>query len=111
MLINEFLSTHELHDSLLTNVTVKDDMLELTVDFCYWMQDGYREDDPETGALRLCFDETCEYNGPVGEIDDYSILKAEYVDGNFSLLLLDDFNDRSMVLSFRSRSDNVNIDC
>lgn len=111
MYINDFLSTYELHDSLLTNVEINGDSLELTVDFCYWMQDGYRDDEPETGVLRLRFVEISGYNGPIGEIDDYSILKAEYAGGRFNLLLLDDFNDRSHVLSFLSRSSAVDIDC
>jgi len=73
MFIKDFLSTHELHDSLLTEVVVNEDRIELTIDFCYWMQNGYQETEPETGIIHLCFSDISEYNGPIGEIDDFSI--------------------------------------
>lgn len=109
MQINNFLSTYELHDSLLTEVTVNENMLTLTIDFCYWMQNGYQDSDVETGKLQLCFSEISDYCGPLGEVDDFSILKAEYKNNIFSLLLLDDFNNQSSILCFCSDSGLVNI--
>lgn len=111
MLINEFLLTHELHDSLLTKAVIKGDNLELTVDFCYWMQNEYQESNPDTGTIHLFFNKISEYSGPSGEIDDFSILAANYVDSTFTLLLLDDFNNQSYTLSFKSKSNSVSIRC
>lgn len=109
MYIEDFLSTYELHDSLLTKVAVNGSTLELTIDFCYWMQDGYQESDPETGTINLSFVRISEYSGPSGDINEFSILRAEYHNGIFTLLLLDDFNNKSYTLCFRSKSDSITI--
>ena len=104
MTISEFINSHCLHDSLLEKAVYKDHYAELTIDFCFWMQDGYSETNPETGIITLRFPDVTDYQGPLGDIDDYSILEADYNDSVFTLLLMDDFNNTTYELKISSNA-------
>ncbi|MBQ7703547.1 MAG: hypothetical protein IJT40_04140 [Firmicutes bacterium] len=109
MTINSFLSEHYLHDSLVEKVTYESNTVDLIIDFCFWMQDGYRENEPETGIIHLHFPDVTSFSGPSGPIDDYSILEADYLDDCFTLLLMDDFNNTSYELKITSASGIVEV--
>lgn len=81
----------------------------LTKLFCFWMQEGYREENPETGIIYLHFPDVAAYSGLTGVVDDYSILEAEYHDGCFTLLLMDDFNNITYELKITSGSGTVEV--
>lgn len=102
MTIKEFINSHFLHDSLLEKAVYKDHYAELTIDFCFWMQDGYSDTDPETGLITLHFSDVTDYQGPLGDIDNYSILEADCNDSVFTLLLMDDFNNTTYELKLTS---------
>ena len=109
MIINDFLSDHYLHDSLVEKVAYENNMVDITIDFCFWMQEGYRENEPETGIIHLHFPDVAAFSGPTGTIDDYSILEANYHDGCLTLLLLDDFNNTTYELRLTSSSGEVKV--
>ena len=109
MTIHDFLSTYYLHDSLIEKIIYENNTVELTIDFCFWMQEGYREGDPETGIIHLRFPDVSNMSGPIGDIDDYSILETDYHDGCFSLLLMDDFNDTCHELRIISSSETLEL--
>ena len=109
MTINSFLSDHYLHDSLVEKVTYENDAVDLTIDFCFWMQEGYRENEPETGIIHLHFPDVTSFSGPSGSLDDYSILEADYQDCCLTLLLMDDYNNTSYELKITSASGNVEV--
>ena len=109
MTINSFLSDHYLHGSLVEKVTYENDAVDLTIDFCFWMQEGYRENEPETGILHLHFPDVTSFIGPSGSLDDFSILEANYQDACLILLLMDDFNNTSYELKITSASGNVEV--
>lgn len=109
MTINSFLSEHYLHDSLVEKVTYENNTVDLTIDFCFWMQDGYRENEPETGIIHLHFTDVASFSGPSGPLDDYSILEADYQEGCLTLLLMDDFNNTSYEVKITSASGNVEV--
>ncbi len=107
MTINDFLSKYYLHDSLVEKVTHENNTVALTIDFCFWMQEGYRDEDPETGIVHLLFPDVTFFSGPTGVIDDYSILEANYQDNCLALLLMDDFNNKTYKLQIISSSGKV----
>ena len=109
MTINNFLSNHYLHDSLVEKVAYENNTVDLTIDFCFWMQEGYRENKPETGIIHLHFPDVTFFSGPSGPLDDYSILEANYQNGCFTLLLMDDFNNTSYELKITSASGIVEV--
>ena len=109
MTINNFLSDHYLHDSLVEKVAHENNTVDITIDFCFWMQEGYSENEPETGIIHLHFPDVTSFSGPSGSLDDYSILEANYQDGCFILLLMDDFNNTSYELKITSESGTVEV--
>lgn len=109
MIINEFLSNHYLHDSLVENVEYENNTADLTIDFCFWMQEGYCENEPETGIIHLHFPDVTSFSGPLGPLDDYSILEANYQNGCLTLLLMDDFNNTTYELKLTSSSGKVEV--
>ena len=107
MNISEFLSTYNLHDSLISLIKLADTKLIMTVDFCYWMQNGYDESEPETGIIKLTFEGVSNYTGITGELDDFSILDVMYNNGVVTFTVCDDYNDISYQLQFSSNSLSV----
>ena len=98
MTINSFLADYYLHDSLVEKVVYESNEVDLTIDFCFWMQEGYNDKNPETGIIHLHFPEVAAFSGPTGDIDDYSILEAGFQDNCLTLLLMDDFNNTTYEL-------------
>ena len=102
MTIKDFISSYELHDSLIENITYNTETSELilSIDFCYWMQENYNNEEPETGMISLVFKNVSEFSGLEGECDDYSILHTKLIDGKISIGVLDDFNDKYYTITF-----------
>ena len=57
MKCSELISQYDLHDSLLEAVAVSDNghTVDLTIDFCNWAQNQYKETEPETYLIRVTF--------------------------------------------------------
>lgn len=53
MTTKEFCNKYNLHDSLLQKIELNHTKktAKLTIDFCYWQQKGYRDEEPETGTV------------------------------------------------------------
>ena len=107
MTFSEFLRAYYLHDSLFEKVVHENDEVDLSIDFCFWMQDGYREEDPETGIIHLHIPNVTSFTGPTGDIEGYSILEADCTDDCLSLLIMDDFNNKSYEMKIVSPSGKI----
>lgn len=101
MTINSFVSQYELHDSLLDKVTVDTESQKviLLVDFCYWMQKGYTNQQPETGMVNIIFNDATFINGPIGECNSFSILRCIASSNGVLIVLLDDDTDEYFELT------------
>ena len=55
MTIKDFISNYKLHDSLVENITQNTETSELilSIDFCYWMQGNYNNEEPMI-TVELC---------------------------------------------------------
>ena len=106
MKINELVSRSTFHDSLLENILYENEnsKLILTIDFCFWMQNDYDESQPETGYIKLLFNNIENYDGLVGDIDSYSILKTSYDNDVLTISLLDDFHDEYHEITIHSQN-------
>ena len=106
MKINELLNKYTFHDSLLENISYdkENSILTLTIDFCFWMQNDYDESQPETGHIKLLFKNIENYDGLVGDIDSYSILKTSYANDVLTISLLDDFHDEYHEITIHSQN-------
>ena len=104
MLIEDFVTKYEMHDSLILNIVLENNSLILTIDFCFWMQSQYREGEVETGIIKVVFDSVTDYVGITGEVDNFSILDMNYENGVINFLICDDYNDTSYQIQFKAKS-------
>ena len=95
MTIQELQNQYNLHDSCIKRIDYSEDekILVFQIDFCNWDQEWYKEGDPEFVELSLTFKGIEEYNGPVGDIDYYSIGNDEVIDGKYFMFIQDDIRD------------------
>lgn len=111
MKIKELLDNYYFHDSLVEKIVFENHAVDMTIDFCFWMQEGYDEKDPETGIINLHFPSVADMTGLTGEIDDYSILESWYDDGCITFLIMDDFHNISYDLKIIPAADEVEVLC
>ena len=94
MKISEFVNNFNLHDSYIESVEYNKEKREvqLIVHFAFWMQKDYIEGTPETGLIKVLFQNvnkySCDNGDPTGSF--VGILRSEIRDDNFVLKLLDD---------------------
>lgn len=77
MTIKEFVNRFYLHDSGVEAIKYDEEnkVIEVYVDFCYWMQDDYQEGDKENGNIKLVF-----YDVSFFDINYYDIEEREFDD-------------------------------
>lgn len=97
MNLKEFDKNYYLHDSSVLNIVFDKDQKTLTLylDFCAWMQNNYREGDPEIVPLTVAFYGIDNYEGPKGESETLGVLHQEIKDDKLYLILTDEINDLS----------------
>lgn len=96
MTSSEFVSSYIMHDSLIDKVEVLDDgsTIVLWIDFAFWMQNGYKDTEPETGTLKVFFHNVKGYSIPKdADWNEISILET-VVDGDaVKFNLMNDMTD------------------
>ena len=110
MRILELNKTYYFHDSLLDNIEINRDQatVTLTIDFCFWAQEGYNESDPETGTIRLFFSGVDLFPELEGEVGSYSILNTNCTDdGTWIVVALDDETDVCYSIMIRAKSVDI----
>lgn len=84
MKISKLIKTYNLTGSLLETVQV--DAIKRTIilelDFCYWQQKDYDDNDAETGMAGLIFSDCTKYNISNHTINSDEIVKATAIDDN-----------------------------
>lgn len=105
MTLKELNSNYYFHDSLLDKIEVDrvQATVVLTIDFCFWAQEDYKETDPETGIIKLSFSEVEIFPELEGDLDSYSILNTSYTDdGSWMVVALDDETDNCYRISIKA---------
>ena len=113
MTISELNRKYYFHDSLLEEIVVdkSNSTVAITIDFCFWAQDGYRNDDPETGIVILEFKGVKNYPEIDGKLDSYSILwTMVQQDGSWKMIVLDDETDKCYEVSIQADEVSINIE-
>ena len=92
MTIVELLKNYQLHDSMLESIRILNDhSIELVIDVCSWMQDTYKDTDPETQIQHFIFDGVTAYEYDQYDLDSDSILEARMLDNQtLELVVLHD---------------------
>lgn len=102
----EFISNYILHDSLIDSVEVVDDnTIVMSIDFAFWMQNDYDESMPETGVIKVTFNDVSQYSIPQDvDWNELSILEAKLENNSIKFLLMNDMTDESLEISIHSNS-------
>lgn len=112
MTARDFVKNYILHDSLIDSVEVIDDGMTiiLLIDFAFWMQPGYRETDPETGALKVTFRDVSKCDVSKCNLpeninwDEISILDTTVSGETVTFKLLNDMTDAYSELTICSNN-------
>lgn len=113
MTIESFVKHYNLHDSYITSVeySVDSHCVLLLIDFAFWMQESYKDGEPENGIIQVEFQDVdqylCEGGDPTGAF--VGILGSEYSDGSFILKLLDDETNEYFEMNIKASSVTVTI--
>ena len=105
MTAHDFVKNYYMHDSLIDNVEVLDNgrTIVLWVDFSYWMQEEYKEGDPDTGKLKITFYDVENYSIPENvNWTEISILDSFDLEGKVKFNMVNDDTDDFLVLSICS---------
>ncbi len=91
MKLCEFAERYNLHDSLLERIVFDEakKTAELTIDFCYWQQSDYRENDPETGLVTLLFVDVTKLDRDEHPINSDEIVQCACLDDNTLVLQIE----------------------
>jgi hypothetical protein len=83
MTLQELDKEYYFHDSSITSIEYDKDKktLHILLDFCFWMQEGFKEGEPENGEAKLTFANVSHYDGPVGILPSNQILALNIDDG------------------------------
>ncbi len=79
MTAHDFVKNYYMHDSLIDNIEVLDNgrTIVFWVDFSYFMQEEYKDGDPDTGTLKITFCDVSDYSIPENvNWEDTSILDS-----------------------------------
>jgi len=92
MNISEFAKQHNLIGSLLEKISVNDieKSLCLEIDYCYWRQSNYNEDDAETGIVVFKFENCTFYTFDDHELNSDEIVKVETLDNEINICVESD---------------------
>ncbi len=96
MNIKDLIQQYNFHDSSIESVqyNASKGKLDVTIDFCFWMQPDYKKEMPETGIILLSFIGVSSFNGKTGNYNSATILKIKPQSDNEILIsLLDEFSN------------------
>ena len=108
MTLQSLLEQYNFHDTSVINISYapKNRDMKMVIDFCNWMQPGYSEGMDENIPAELTFHNVPVYDGPIGEIDYFSILECTLLQQDMiEIALLDDF--QSQLYELKIRADSV----
>ena len=105
MTAQEFAQKYIMHDSLIESVEILNGGREivLMIDFAFWMQVGYNPADPETGPLKVTFNDVSEFSIPENaKWNEISILDAAASGNTVKFSLINDMTDDCLKLTICS---------
>ncbi len=97
------LNNYVLHDSCILNVTKNYNKVTFEIMYCLFMQDGYKEGDPENARLELTFNDVKKFNSERESYDSDEILKIKIDDDNITFIV-EDFNHETYSIKLKSSS-------
>ena len=111
MKIDEFIKNYNLHDSLLEDIKydAANNIVLLTIDFCYWQQDNYKDETLETETIIIKFNETDEIIYNPYQINSDEILKVYLNEENkITIVVYNDLSEECKEITIKANDVSVN---
>ncbi len=101
MKIKSLLEKYSFHDSTIERINYNSikNVLTITIDFCYWMQNGFVDRNKENGLVDLVFNDVYEYDNLLGDIDSFTILDILEISKGIKFNIIDAYNQKYYNLS------------
>jgi len=107
MKIDEFITNYNLHDSLLEDIKydISNNIVLLIVDFCYWQQNNYKNETPETGTIIIEFSETTELLYEPYKINSDEILKVySNKENTITIMVYNDLSEECKEITIKANN-------
>lgn len=101
MKIKSLLEKYSFHDSTIERINYNSikNVLTITIDFCYWMQNDFADGNKENGLVDLVFSDVYEFNNLLGDIDSFTILDILEISKGIKFNIIDTYNQKYYNLS------------
>lgn len=106
MTIREFIKNYNLHDSLLESIEFneKKNIVKLTIDYCYWQQEDYKEGKQETGIVYIIFSKVESISYDNYKISSDPIISCEEgEDGSFVMYIESEIKGEIQTISILAK--------
>ena len=113
MTIKEFVANYYMHDSLIDKAEILENgsTIILWIDFAFWMQEWYNENDPETGIIKVTFHGVSGYTIPENvNWNEISILNMDMEEDGVKFALSNDMTDDYLEISINADSVSVDVE-
>lgn len=110
MSIQEFINKYNLHDSLIDTVSYNCDenIVEMHLDFAFWMQEWYSDNMDETGVLKVMFNNVTVFDCPQeAPWEQISIIQASANEDGIKVALMNDITDDYLEINIKCDSITV----
>ena len=107
MKILEFIEKYNLHDSLLEKSEYDGQTARLFIDFCYWQQDWYTDDMPETGNIIVTFGGCTGFYCPPFQSDSDEILSVSASENRLTLSIYNCPSDDCICITINAAAVSV----
>lgn len=105
MTAEELIHEYYFHDSVVTNMKYINNKLILIIELCMYMQNGYRDSDPETKTVTVEFIGVGNFEFDSDfKFEDAEILELSYENNTVKSVL---FNDEISVIIFECSAVNI----
>ena len=116
----EFAKKYYLHDSSIEKINFdeKNKILTLTIEFCFWMQNWYKNDEPTNGKISVTFEnvslfeyEQHDFNNILENLDT-EVCSTEFDDDGALEILIREYVDYPLQMYFwliKINADNVEV--
>lgn len=109
----DFVANYIMHDSLIDKIEILENgsKIVLWIDFAFWMQNGYSENNPETGIIKVTFHGVSNYMIPENvDWDEISILEMKLEGYSVKFALINDMTDDYLEININADHVSVTVE-
>jgi len=110
MTLHDFVQNYNLHDSFFEGIEyfAENQTVKMQINFAFWMQDGYKDGEPETGVIEVRFYGVTEYMCPPEfDCEQLGILQTEEINDGVKFMLCNDVTDDFAEITINAKTVEV----